>query len=66
MPVEYIHRVKMKAAKKHFENSGINVNEVMYEVGYSDIKAFRTVFKKMTGLSPVKYTKIYTVEAAAV
>ena len=46
MPVEYIHRVKMKAAKKHFENSGINVNEVMYEVGYSDIKAFRTVFKK--------------------
>jgi len=36
----------MKAAKKHFENSGINVNEVMYEVGYSDIKAFRTVFKK--------------------
>lgn len=25
-PVEYIKRVKMKAAKKHFENSGINVN----------------------------------------
>ena len=38
----------------------------MYEVGYSDIKAFRTVFKKMTGLSPVKYTNRYTVEGAAV
>jgi YesN/AraC family two-component response regulator len=27
----------------------------MYEVGYSDDKAFREVFKKITGLSPLEY-----------
>lgn len=58
-PVEYIQRVKIEAAKKHLENSRKNVNEVMYEVGYSDTKAFRTVFKKITGLSPIDYKNKY-------
>ena len=56
----------MEAAKKHFENSGMNVNEVIYEVGYSDIKALKTVFKKVTRLSPVKCKNKYNVERAAV
>ncbi len=51
-PVEYIQRVKIEAAKKDLESGRKTVNEVMYDVGYSDIKAFRTVFKKITGLSP--------------
>lgn len=58
-PVEYIQRVKVEAAKKQLESTGKNVNEVMYEVGYSDSKAFRTVFKKITGLSPVEYRGKY-------
>lgn len=63
-PVEYIQRVKIEAAKKCFENSRKNVNEVMYEVGYIDIKAFRTVFKKITGLSPVEYKNKYNKDLA--
>jgi transcriptional regulator GlxA family with amidase domain len=58
-PLEYIQRVKIEAAKKHLESSRKNVNEVMYDVGYSDTKAFRTVFKKITGLSPVEYRNKY-------
>ncbi|OOQ57235.1 GlxA family transcriptional regulator [Mucilaginibacter pedocola] len=58
-PVEYIQRVKIEAAKKHLESSRKNVNEVMYDVGYSDTKAFRTVFKKITGLSPIEYRNKY-------
>lgn len=54
-PVEYIQRVKMEAAKKGLETGRKNVNEVMYAVGYSDIKTFRTVFKKITGMTPVAY-----------
>ncbi|HTN38285.1 MAG TPA: helix-turn-helix domain-containing protein [Arachidicoccus sp.] len=53
--LEYIHRVKIEAAKKHLEGDQKNVNEVMYEVGYVDHKAFRSIFKKITGLSPVAY-----------
>ncbi len=63
-PVEYIQRVKIEAAKKHLEGSRKNVNEVMYDVGYSDSKAFRTIFKKITGLSPVDYKNRYNKEAA--
>ena len=63
-PMEYIQRVKIEAAKKELETSHKNVTEVMYEVGYADSKAFRTVFKKMTGLSPIDYRNKYNKEAA--
>jgi transcriptional regulator GlxA family with amidase domain len=62
--VEYIQRVKIEAAKKNLESGRKNINEVMYDVGYSDTKAFRTVFKKITGLSPIEYKHKYSKEAA--
>ncbi len=62
-PAEYIQRVRIEAAKKLLEISRKNVNEVMYEVGYADTKSFRTVFKKITGLSPIDYRNKYNNEA---
>jgi transcriptional regulator GlxA family with amidase domain len=61
--VEYMQRVKIEAAKKGLETGRKNVNELMYEVGYSDNKAFRNVFKKTTGLSPIEYRNKYNKEA---
>jgi transcriptional regulator GlxA family with amidase domain len=58
-PIEYLQRVKIESAKKKFETSGKNVNEVMFEVGYADTKAFREIFKRYTGLSPVAYRTKY-------
>jgi transcriptional regulator GlxA family with amidase domain len=58
--VEYIQRVKIEAAKMSLESSRENVNEVMYKVGYTDTKAFRTTFKRITGLSPVQYRNKYS------
>jgi transcriptional regulator GlxA family with amidase domain len=57
--LEYIHRVKIEAAKRQFEISRKNINEVMFEVGYTDTKAFRTMFKKITGLTPIEYRNKY-------
>jgi transcriptional regulator GlxA family with amidase domain len=57
--VEYIQRVKMEAAKINLESSRENVNEVMYKVGYTDTKAFRNTFKRITGLSPLQYRTRY-------
>ncbi|MNG65969.1 HTH-type transcriptional regulator CdhR [compost metagenome] len=54
-PVEYIQRVRIEAAKKFFEASRKNVSQVMYDVGYTDTKAFRDIFKKITGLTPIEY-----------
>lgn len=59
---EYIQRVKIEAAKKSFETSRKNITEVMLEVGYSDTKAFRGMFKKMTGMNPFDYRNKYNKE----
>jgi len=61
-PIEYFQRVKIESAKKQLEVSRKNIQEIMHEAGYSDLKAFRDVFKKVTGLSPMEYRKKYNNE----
>ncbi len=62
-PIEYSQRVKIESAKKAFETTRKTINEVMYDVGYSDVKAFREVFRKITGMSPLEYRSRYNKEA---
>ncbi len=57
--LEYINRLKMENAKRSFETSRKNISEVMYDIGYTDTKAFRTIFKKITGLTPIEYRNKY-------
>ena len=54
-PAEYQQRVRIEQAKKLLESGRNNVSEVMYGVGYTDLKAFRGTFKKLTGLTPLDY-----------
>jgi transcriptional regulator GlxA family with amidase domain len=65
-PVEYLQRVKVEFAKSTLEKGRKSIFEVMNEVGYSDDKAFREVFKKITGLSPLDYRSKYNKEAVLV
>lgn len=62
--VEYIQRVKIEAAKRSFESSRKNISEVMFDVGYTDTKAFRVVFRRITGLTPIEYRNKYNKLAA--
>lgn len=57
--IEYIQRVKIEFAKKSLESGRKTISEVMFEVGYTDTKAFREVFKKVTGMSPTDYRNKY-------
>lgn len=63
-PVAYLQRVKVEAAKKELEKGRKSIFDVMSEVGYADDKAFREVFKKITGLSPLDYKAKYSKDAA--
>ena len=63
-PLEYVQRVKTEAAKKKLESSTETILEVMYGIGYRDEKAFRSIFRKFTGLSPIEYRKKYNREMA--
>ena len=57
--LEYVHRIRIEGAKRQFECSRKNISEVMYDVGYTDTKAFRDLFKKLTGLTPIEYRNKY-------
>jgi len=61
-PLDYLQRIRIEAAKKSFENTRKTVNEVMYDIGYNDPKAFREVFNRITGLSPLEYKSKYNIE----
>jgi len=59
-PIEYLQRVRIEAAKKALEDSDRQLDEVMTTVGYKDVKNFRMIFKRITGLSPYDYRKKYS------
>jgi len=61
-PLEYIQRVKIEAAKNSLESTQSTINEVIFSIGYSDTKAFRNLFKRYTGLTPLAYKKRYNRE----
>ncbi|MBS1917539.1 MAG: helix-turn-helix domain-containing protein [Bacteroidetes bacterium] len=61
-PLDYLQRVRVEAAKKKFETTRKTVSEIMFDVGYSDTKAFREVFSRVTGLSPIAYKSKYNKE----
>lgn len=64
--IEYIQRIKIEAAKHDLETSRKNINEVVYDIGYTDSKAFRSVFKKVTGLTPIEYRNKYNRQVLSV
>ena len=58
--IEYTQRVKIEAVKKGLETGRKTIVDLMYDVGYSDMKTFRSTFRKITGLSPLEYRKRYS------
>jgi YesN/AraC family two-component response regulator len=58
--LEYLQRLKVETAKKMLEMGRKSINEVMFDVGYNDTKAFREVFRKFSGLSPLEYKQKYS------
>ncbi|HET6565642.1 MAG TPA: helix-turn-helix domain-containing protein [Xanthomonadales bacterium] len=64
-PLEYTQKVKIENAKRGLENSSKGIQELMYEVGYNDIKTFRDMFKRQTGVTPQDYRRKYGLNARA-
>jgi transcriptional regulator GlxA family with amidase domain len=64
--IAYTQRVKMEIVKKGLETTTRPIADLMYDVGYTDIKAFRTIFRKLTGLSPLAYRNKYAPQLVAV
>jgi len=54
-PIEYLQRTRIEAAKKLLAQTDQSVLEVMLNSGYNDLKSFRQLFKKSTGVTPKEY-----------
>jgi len=53
-PMQFLISIRMKAAMRLFQNTGIGVADAAVEVGYSDRTAFSRTFTKYFGLAPSK------------
>jgi len=54
---EFIRSIRIKRAAKHLRSGEYSVTEVIFMVGFSDPKYFRTCFKKQFGKNPSEYIK---------
>lgn len=54
-PIEYLQKTRVEAAKSLLEQTNSSILEVILRTGYNDLKAFRQLFRKNTGLTPTAY-----------
>lgn len=54
-PIEYLQRTRVEAAKGLLEQTDQSILEVMLNTGYNDLKTFRQLFRKTTGMTPTAY-----------
>lgn len=54
-PRQYLHRVRINAARHLLENEWQSVQAVCNAVGYDDASHFRRLFKRYTGVTPQQY-----------
>ena len=52
---EYVNDVRISVAKNMLLNPNIRVKDIYCKIGFSDYSYFCRVFKKKTGISPIKY-----------
>ncbi len=56
---EYTNIQKVKYAQELLENSHFNMTQISAKAGFDSITYFEKIFKKYTGLSPMKYRKLH-------
>lgn len=59
-PVEYLQKLRVRAARHYLEEGDARVEEVGARVGYADAPFFRRVFKRETGHTPSSYRKRFS------
>ncbi len=59
-PLVYLQKIRVENAKKKLETTQLNIDEITYDVGYTDSKSFGRLFKRHTTLSPTEYRKRFS------
>lgn len=59
----YVQHLRVAKARELLESSQRSQQEIAWEVGYEDVGAFRNVFSRLMGLSPMEYRRRFAPQA---
>ena len=57
--IEHIQNLRVEETKRLLETGQMPVDEISVEVGYEDASFFRRLFKRLTGLTPSQYRRMF-------
>jgi transcriptional regulator GlxA family with amidase domain len=57
--IERVQNLRIEEAKLQLETSRSSIDDISAAVGYEDPAFFRRLFKRLTGLSPSHYRKMF-------
>ena len=58
-PSTYLQKLRVEKAKRMLESTSNTVEEILFKVGYQDLRSFRRLFHSLTDLSPREYRRKY-------
>ena len=56
-PAKYVKLIKMKKAEEMLKSDYSRITDIGYSLGYNNVYDFSRDFKKLIGISPLKYAK---------
>ena len=57
--IDYLQNLRVEHGKHLLETTDLPVEEISAEVGYADASFFRRLFKRLAGLTPVAYRRLF-------
>ncbi|MDH3899640.1 MAG: helix-turn-helix domain-containing protein [Gammaproteobacteria bacterium] len=57
--INYLQNLRVEAAKRLLESGQRPVDDISVEIGYEDASFFRRLFKRLTGLTPSQYRRMF-------
>ncbi len=58
-PHDYLIKMKFTYAKSLLTSTDMGIKEIAFSIGYSSVSQFHTAFKKMFGITPKEFRKLY-------
>lgn len=62
---QYVLRLRVKEAQRLLERTGMSCTEIAYETGFTDQSYFIKQFRRLMGITPARYRRLYHSGAAA-
>ena len=62
-PLDYVQRLRIEQAKRRLERTGDAIEDIAWQVGYEEPAAFRRIFLRLTGISPGRYRRQFSLPA---